>query len=81
MRYAKEDGAERWGRCLDKLLDERGPFHLLKPDNSPACGVPYHSTTGTYPFTPDDAKRCGRCKKIAEKRSMARRLFEEGSRR
>jgi hypothetical protein len=76
-----EHEGDRWGRCLSHLHDEIGPFHLLRPDNAPACGVSYFSTTGTYPYEINDHSKCGRCKKIATKRARARELFGRGKTR
>ena len=64
-----------WGKLLDKWHDEGRLFHLLKHDGSPACGVSYYTSTGTYPFAPDDSQKCKLCKGIEQKQSRARSLF------
>jgi hypothetical protein len=53
--------ALRWGKLLDTWHDEGRVFHLLKDDGSPACGVPYF-TSSAYPadFAPFQP-RCRRC--------------------
>lgn len=54
-----------WGKLLNEWHDEVGPFHLLRDDGSPRCGVPYRSSTGAYPYEEKDCHpRCGRCEAI-----------------
>lgn len=54
-----------WGKLLNEWHDEVGPFHLLRDDGSPRCGVPYRSSTGPYPYAEKDCHpRCGRCEAI-----------------
>lgn len=52
-----------WGRAVDKWHDERDPFHLLKGDGAPACGVPYYATTGAQQGV-QDCNKCRRCLRI-----------------
>jgi len=53
--------APRWGRLLNRWHDETGAFHILKEDNSPACGARYFASTGTYPMLPQESQKCRRC--------------------
>lgn len=58
-----------WGRLLDSFRNETGKFHLLKGDGSPSCGTSYFTSTGPYPFTPDDSQKCKNCIGVEQARS------------
>ena len=53
-----------WGHRLDRWHDERGPLHLLRDDNSPACGARYYAMAGATPDPAGHAK-CRTCERIA----------------
>ena len=54
-----------WGKLLDQWHDEVGPFHRLKPDGSPRCGVRYYTSSGPYPYEVDECHpRCQTCEKL-----------------
>ena len=56
---------ERWGRMVNRWHDEVGPCHLLKEDNSPACGTSYYASSGA--IHPGTSWKCGNCKRISVK--------------
>ena len=60
--------AERWGYMLNSFRDQMNTAHLLKDDNSPACGVSYYASPGAHQDIHDNQK-CRRCKAIAAKRA------------
>jgi len=56
-----------WGKLLNRWHDEGRIFHLLRADNSPACGVRYFASAGPYPAGMVGSNRCRRCQRIADK--------------
>lgn len=58
----------KWGRLINNVRDEIGPFHLLREDGSPACGASYFTSTGPYPYEITGPK-CRYCEKKEKKNS------------
>jgi hypothetical protein len=56
-----------WGKLINRWHDEGNLFHLLRADNSPACGVSYFMSAGPYPADWAKYNRCRRCQRIADK--------------
>ena len=54
-----------WGKLVNRWHDEGRVFHALRGGGSPACGVPYFTSTGRYPTGPtSEAACCRRCLKV-----------------
>jgi hypothetical protein len=52
-----------WGVLLNELHDQGRTAHLLRGDNSPACGVSYYTATQ---YDVGGMHRCMRCERIAK---------------
>lgn len=52
-----------WGVLLDKWHDQGRTAHLLRGDNSPACGASYYTATRTDTRGMHRCKRCERIEK------------------
>ena len=53
---------EVWGYMLNKCHDQLKVGHLLKPDNSPACGARYYASAGASDVP--ENQRCRSCLRV-----------------
>lgn len=53
---------EAWGYMLNKWHDQLRVGHLLKSDNSPACGARYYASAGASDVP--ESQRCRSCLRV-----------------
>ncbi len=58
---------ERWAPVNNRWGDAIGLAHLLRENNSPACGAPYYSCSGPYEGS-DQMAKCKNCERLAASR-------------
>ena len=51
-----------WGYMMNRLHDQLSVAHLLRGDNSPACGARYYTSAGPCEVHP--SSRCRNCLRI-----------------
>ncbi len=61
------DDAPRWGFMMNRWHDQQRTAHLLRPDNSPACGAAHYASAGMSQDV-QDCNKCDKCKRIEKRR-------------